>query len=232
VSKLSAFLALVLIEIGLVAFAATLVEERKAPPLTADKIVVIEREASPPGFASPTPRVDIATLAWEAAGQSSLTAFGGLAPVAAPAPAGAGAMLARKLAKLGASLQKREALLGPGGALSAAKIGGKSREELGIVVTGVNDQPEIVQFPGEDAAGPSGPAASIPLPPAALADLRAHEARWGDTPAGDLLVAGDTPSPTPARPRAFDASEGTRLDPLRNKTYGLSYAKVIPDDIK
>ena len=37
---------------------------------------------------------------------------------------------------------------------------------------------------------------------------------------------------TPARPRAFDASEGTRLDPLLNKTYDLSYAKVIPDDIR
>jgi len=30
------------------------------------------------------------------------------------------------------------------------------------------------------------------------------------------------------RPRIFDASEGTKLDPLLNKTYDLSYAKVVP----
>ena len=30
------------------------------------------------------------------------------------------------------------------------------------------------------------------------------------------------------RPRGFDASEGTALDPLRNKTYDLNYPKTIP----
>ena len=112
---------------------------------------------------------------------------------------------------------------------------------LGVVVTGVNDQPEIVKFPGEDdAAQPSGPVASVPLSPAALADQKAREARWGDAPAGVMRVAvanastpaSQTQPPTPVRPRAFDASEGTRLDPLLNKTYDLSYAKVIPDDIR
>ena len=45
------------------------------------------------------------------------------------------------------------------------------------------------------------------------------------------------PAPAPAsygtasgRPRIYDASEGTPLDPLRNKTYDLSYAKVVPAD--
>ena len=217
-------------------------------------------EASPPGFAPPTTRGDIAPLDPDAFGAlapmspsapihprdpkaSALAAragvdpknpkaFGSLPPAAAATPAGA--LLASKLAKLGASLERREALLGAGGALSAAKIAGKSMEELGIVVTGVNDQPEIVKFPGEDdAAAPSGPVASVPLSPAALADQKAREARWGDAPAGDLHVVADSSTPTTVvRPRAFDASEGTRLDPLLNKTYDLSYAKVIPDDIK
>ncbi|MFZ2109902.1 MAG: endolytic transglycosylase MltG, partial [Roseiarcus sp.] len=186
-------------------------------------------EASPPGFAPPTTRGDIAPLDPEA--------FGALAPMSPsapihprdPKPAGAGALLASKLAKLGASLEKREALLGAGGALSATKIAGKSMEELGVVVTGVNDQPETVKFPGEDdAAAPSGPVASVPLSPAALADEKAREARWGDAPAGDQHVVADSSTPTTVRPRAFDASEGTRLDPLLNKTYDLSYAKVIP----
>jgi UPF0755 protein len=30
------------------------------------------------------------------------------------------------------------------------------------------------------------------------------------------------------RPRVIDASEGTPLDPLLNKTYDLNYAKVVP----
>ncbi|MFD0938886.1 aminodeoxychorismate lyase, partial [Methylobacterium trifolii] len=30
------------------------------------------------------------------------------------------------------------------------------------------------------------------------------------------------------RPRAFDASEGTKLDPLRNKTYDLGSPKTVP----
>src|SRR5271170_6944419 len=214
-------------------------------------------EASPPGFAPPTTRGDIAPLDPDAFGalapmspsapihprdpkaadsgadSKNSKAVGGTVP-ASPTPSDAGALLASKLAKLGASLEKREALLGAGGALSATKIAGKSMEELGVVVTGVNDQPEIVKFPGEDeAAVPSGPVASVPLSPAALADQKAREARWGDAPAGDLHgVVADNSSPPPTRPRAFDASEGTRLDPLLNKTYDLSYAKVIPDDLK
>src|ERR1700677_4617707 len=45
-SSLSAFLSFVLIGavIGLVAFAAAIVEERKTGPLAADKVVLIERE--------------------------------------------------------------------------------------------------------------------------------------------------------------------------------------------
>jgi UPF0755 protein len=139
-------------------------------------------------------------------------------------------------------VQKRESLLGAGGALSPAKIAGKSIEELGVVVTGVNDQPEIAKFPGEDDPAPtSGPVASFPLSPAALADEKAREARWGSAPPGDApggnarVAAAGSPAataPTSPRARAFDASEGTRLDPLLNKTYDLSYAKVVPDDVR
>jgi len=48
-----------------------------------------------------------------------------------------------------------------------------------------------------------------------------------------LVAAADTAAQTPtahpgARPRAFDASEGTPLDPLLNTTYDLNYPKVVP----
>ncbi len=75
----------------------------------------------------------------------------------------------------------------------------------------------------------------MPLSPAALADLRARAARYGDgsivdtglamtsAPAGPAVVG-----PAGPRARAFDASEGTALDPLRNRTFDLNYAKDIP----
>ena len=75
--------------------------------------------------------------------------------------------------------------------------------------------------------------ASVPLPPAMLADQKAREAKYG-TPvvaaAGDAASAPAAPQPPTAsgRPRIYDASEGTKLDPLLNKTYDLSYAKVVP----
>jgi UPF0755 protein len=215
-----------------------------APPTTRGDIDSLDPDAfgalTP---VSPSPPVNprdpkaygaLALAAAAVADSKTPKAFGGLAPVGPPTSAAQNAQLANKLAKLGASLQKREALFSDGGALSAAKIAGKSIEELGVVVTGVNDQPEIVKFPGEDdAAEPSGPVASVPLSPAALADEKAREARYGDAPAGDMRVAvANASTPTTARARAFDASEGTRLDPLLNKTYDLSYAKVIPGDLK
>jgi UPF0755 protein len=221
-----------------------------APPTTRGDI----DSADPDAFGaltpiSPSPPVNprdpkasgaLALAALAAADPKSPKAFGGLAAVVPPATAAQNAQLANKLAKLGASSVKRDALFSDGGALSAAKIAGKSIEELGIVVTGVNDQPEIVKFPGEDdAAQPAGPVTSVPLSPAALADEKAREARYGDAPAGDLRVAiasasppANQTQPPTTRPRVFDASEGTRLDPLLNKTYDLSYAKVIPSDLK
>jgi UPF0755 protein len=36
------------------------------------------------------------------------------------------------------------------------------------------------------------------------------------------------PTPVASRARAFDASEGTPLDPLLNKTYDLSVAHTLP----
>jgi UPF0755 protein len=67
-------------------------------------------------------------------------------------------------------------------------------------------------------------------PTGAGAVLASKLAKIG-TPLGDLRVADPSPPP-PTRARAFDASEGTRLDPLLNKTYDLHYAKVIPSDLK
>jgi UPF0755 protein len=168
-----------------------------------------------------------------------LRAFGALAPVAPPATKGAVAALAAKLTKYAASAHTRDALLGAGGALSADRIGGKSLEDLGVVVTGVNDQPEVAAFAADNDSGPmpAGPIVSVPMSPAALAEQRAREAKYGEAPltSSIQLARGDDPPPNPApnsastRAHAFDASEGTPLDPLLNRTYDLSFGKTIPD---
>jgi UPF0755 protein len=141
-----------------------------------------------------------------------------------------------RLGKIGANRNATDAalalLVGPGF---------KSIEDMSFVVAGVNDGPQEGVAFGDDADPPgagTGPVASAPLSPAMLADQKAREAKYGTTPLVSSVLADSvvaTPvsaSPTTAsgRPRIYDASEGTALDPLLNKTYDLSYAKVIPAD--
>jgi UPF0755 protein len=160
--------------------------------------------------------------------------FGALVAPAQGQPAAA-AILAR-LSRIGADRKAMDAALA-----SLEAPGVKSIEELGGVVTGVNDEPaEGLAFTDADTGGAAGtgPVASVPLPAAMLADERAREAKYGTAPLGSSSAVTDATTPAaPAspqpptasgRPRIYDASEGTRLDPLLNKTYDLSYAKVVP----
>ncbi|WP_445928478.1 endolytic transglycosylase MltG [Methylocystis sp. IM3] len=104
---------------------------------------------------------------------------------------------------------------------------------------------------------PDGPGdiALYPVSPARRAELKARAARLGlatgsdDAPTDALVdrtAPEETPVPAPARvadgaaplalapapqrarPRAFDASEGTPLDPLRDKSWDLTSAKTVP----
>ncbi|MCJ2014838.1 endolytic transglycosylase MltG [Methylobacterium sp. J-076] len=50
----------------------------------------------------------------------------------------------------------------------------------------------------------------------------------GAMPAGGTNAAFLDPASPEARSRAFDASEGTRLDPLKNRTYDLGSPKSVP----
>ena len=153
--------------------------------------------------------------------------FGAVALGDAPVDSGP---LATRLGKLAESRRLTGALLAPGGALSASGAAGASLDALGAVITGVNDAPPAQAFP--DDPGPDDaaqPVASVPLSAAALADQKARIARYVDAGAADPRVAGlDAPAGAPARPRAFDASEGTPLDPLLNKTYDLNFAHAVP----
>jgi UPF0755 protein len=140
------------------------------------------------------------------------------------------AVLAR-LAKIGASRNALESALA---SLSSTAQGTKSIEDLGAVVAGVNDAPAEGDAFADAGSSDAGPVASVPLPAAMLADQKAREAKYG-TPAPPTVESADAGAASQAqplagsgRPRIFDASEGTKLDPLLNKTYDLSYPKVVP----
>jgi UPF0755 protein len=158
--------------------------------------------------------------------------FGALA---APAQGLASASVLARLGKIGTDRNAKDAALA---SLSAPGV--KTMEESGFVVSGVNDAPaEGLAFGNDDPpATGTGPVASAPLSPAMLADQRAREAKYGT---GTLILASTTladpaaaapaqasPGTASGHPRIYDASEGTPLDPLLNKTYDLSYAKVVP----
>jgi hypothetical protein len=158
--------------------------------------------------------------------------FGALA---APAQGLASASVLARLSKIGTDRNAKDAALA-----SLAAPGVKTMEELGFVVSGVNDAPaEGFAFGNDDPpATGTGPVASAPLSPAMLADEKAREAKYGTVTLASTTLA-DPPAAAPAQaspgtasghPRIYDASEGTPLDPLRNKTYDLSYAKVVPAD--
>jgi len=157
------------------------------------------------------------------------TQFGALVAPAQGQSAPA-AVLAR-LSKIGADRNAKDTALA-----SLVAPGVKTIEESGAVVAGVNDSPaEGFAFGNADPPGAgAGPVATAPLSPAMLADQKAREAKYGTANVA-IDSAGAAPAQAPpgtasGHPRIYDASEGTPLDPLLNKTYDLSYAKVVPAD--
>jgi UPF0755 protein len=76
------------------------------------------------------------------------------------------------------------------------------------------------QAPTPDAATGAVDKAEPPADPAAPGRASAY------APAGANFALGGDPSG--AKPKAFDASEGTKLDPLKNKTFDLNSAKSVP----
>ncbi len=120
---------------------------------------------------------------------------------------------------------------------------GPGLDELGITVqapkptsaAAVLDGP-VGQSDAED--GPVGRDMTFPVSTDRLAEQKGRAAGLSQN-SGDLAdrsdEAGTSPAPQPQnaeaavhRARAFDASEGTPLDPLRNKTYDLNYPKTVP----
>ena len=130
--------------------------------------------------------------------------FGALARPIATAKPGA---LDKVLTAFAHNQNATEAVLGAKG------VGSRSLEDLGAVIPGVTD---------ESAVAADGPPVAMPTPAAGPKDLF-------DDPRVPLAVADATPHPaSTGAHRVFDASEGTPLDPLLNKTWDLNNPQVVP----
>jgi len=92
--------------------------------------------------------------------------------------------------------------------LPSAYTGGPSLDDLGISVRG--------------AASPAAAAKLLDGP------IDSSDTADNTTADGDAVKGGPAAGKIIVHPRIFDASEGTALDPLRDTTYDLNYAKTVP----
>jgi UPF0755 protein len=118
-----------------------------------------------------------------------------------------------------------------------------SFDQLNVHVDGVDDDEGAEVAAAADAANTAsaGSLLTFPLSPSRQTEMNARAARFGLPPAptGPKQAALDpdqqpqpasnTPVPNPAnKGKIFDASEGTALDPLLDKSYDLNSAKSVP----
>jgi hypothetical protein len=183
-----------------------------------------------------SPSVGVGRRADVLPAQSDRLVYGALRTFVAPAIAPSAGALAKRLVKAGAEVLARAMLFGPNGPLSTAHAQ-KSIDDRELIVQGVNDEEAAIE-PTPDGTEGVDAVKSYPLSAAALADQQAREARFGSTPPDatppDAAPTQDRAAvrlaalPAGERPHIIDASEGTPLDPLLNKTYDLNYAKKGP----
>jgi UPF0755 protein len=210
-------------------------ELQARPPVRSSLSPISDAKATGAAAAAPTATPPKPAVRSVVSPSADLKVFGELAQIVDPKKPPA-ADLDKRLSGEGAGRQAREALLGPKGTLSTGS-NVKSLADIGAVVEGVNDQ--LPTDPAEtDNSGATGPIQSYPLSPSALAEQQSRAALYGAqgvVTRGETKIAASTPigaaqpnRPAGARPHAFDASEGTRLDPLLNTTYDLNYPKTVP----
>jgi UPF0755 protein len=113
-------------------------------------------------------------------------------------------------------------------------------EERGIKVRGVNAGNDILDGPMADVADDLVDPAIVPVSAERRAEQRARAAQLGLAPGSDKLPRDDMGMGAPKFPTkhasmlpngravALDASEGTPLDPLKDKSWDLNSVKVVP----
>ena len=90
----------------------------------------------------------------------------------------------------------------------------------------------MLDGPVDEPAPAPGDPTTYPVNARMAAEQRARAARLGLPAMDDSPFTAEPASPAPAVPkvvRIYDASEGTPLDPLKDRSWDLNSAKVIPD---
>jgi UPF0755 protein len=108
--------------------------------------------------------------------------------------------------------------------------------ELGISVRGavdldgpVSDQSDSGDAPATDASAPvAARVAALRRAADQLEAAAASERKFGAAGEGQVASAAPAIEGRAVHPRVIDVSEGTALDPLRDKTYDLNTAKTVP----
>ena len=119
--------------------------------------------------------------------------------------------------------------LGPAGGAND-----KQFEALNVAVDGIEpDENDAGSPPLADADGGPGSLVTFPVSATRQAQMSAKAAQLGlpsdSTPGQQASLESAAPAPNPAnKGHIFDASEGTALDPLLNKSYDLNSAKSVP----
>jgi UPF0755 protein len=117
----------------------------------------------------------------------------------------------------------------------------RAQPEARAAVTLIASAADDSQAGSDELAEDDGlDSASYPVSAALRAEQRARAARLGlaveerpvDRPLPLSASADAGQAPRSARARAFDASEGTALDPLRDRGWDLNSAKTVPDVAK
>lgn len=165
------------------------------------------------------------------------TVFGGLAPLGS----GAGKQAGDRFAAVPLLTSDAHFIGAP-----RAEPNGDLFNELDVEVDGVRskDPPQDVFGAAAADTGVAEPAGSMqtfPLSPQRQAEMKAREAAMGLPASSSALPAetaplrtasaspeGGLPPLAEGRVRIFDASEGTALDPLKDRSYDLSSAKSVP----
>jgi UPF0755 protein len=197
-------------------------------------------KVAPDALAPPTSGAPAPSSPKSQRGDAGINVFGDLGLVAGTGPARARDSFAAM------PLPSDDSGFRPAGraGVAAAAPGANPFDDLDIEVDGVRskDAPPIFADAGvaDEGSGPVANMATFPVSPQRQAEMRAREAAYG-LPASNASVpppdaqpplrtaaAGPTGPLPDGRPRIFDASEGTSLDPLRDRGYDLNSAKTVP----
>ena len=111
---------------------------------------------------------------------------------------------------------------------------GPDVDALGLQIRGVSTGPSLLDGPVGESGGVD--MATYPVSAERRAEQRASAVKLGLTPESDQLPLqppAELPPVTAYAPalrqsRAFDASEGTAIDPLRNRSWDLNHAQIVP----